>query len=237
MRAVLAWGWSGFIFLLAPICSLATLGLMAPSLSTLLARVWGRPTLWLLGIEVEVRGVENLRHPGSRIVVANHQSALDIPLAAAVAPRAPLVLAKAELRWLFPFNVMWIALGQRFVDRGDPARARRSVEALVAALAKEERSIILAPEGTRSRTGRLARFKLGAFHMAAQTHVPVVPLCFHGAGPLMPPGRLWAEKGRCVVEVHPPIDTRSWTVEHVHEYAEAVEADYRRWLGEGTPGE
>lgn len=231
VRSLAAWAWSGFIFLLAPLLSLLTLGLLAPVLTTALARLWGRPSLWLMGLEVEIRGEENLRRPGSRIVVANHQSALDMPLVAAIAPRAPLVLAKAELRWLFPFNLMWIALGQRFVHRGDRDRARRSVDALVAALGREERSIVLAPEGTRSRTGHLGAFKLGAFHMAAQTHVPIVPVVIHGAGPLLPPGRWWCERGRCVVEVQPPIDTSAWTVENVHEYAAALEADYRRWLG------
>ena len=225
VRSAAGWAWSGFIFLLAPTLSLLTLGLFAPQLTTFLARLWGRPTLWFLGLEVEIRGEENLRHPGSRIVVANHQSALDLPLAAAIAPRAPLVLAKAELRWLFPFNLMWVALGQRFVDRG-------SVDGLVRALAREERSIILAPEGTRSRTGHLGPFKLGAFHLAAQTHAPLVPLVFHGAGLRMPPGRWWCEAGRCVVEVHPPIDTTDWVPEHVHDYAAALEADYRRWLGD-----
>ncbi len=230
LRSGLAWAWTMAVFLIAPVSSLLTLGLFGSALTTFWAHAWGGPTLRLMGIDVEVRGLHHLRVPGSRIVVANHQSALDMPLFAMIAPRAPLVLAKAELRWLFPFNVMWVALGQRFVDRRNHEAARRSVAALVEALRREERSVVLAPEGTRSRTGELGPFKLGAFHMAVETGVPIVPVCFHGVGRLMPPGRWWAEAGRCVVEVHPPIDTRGWTADHVHEYADSLRADYLRWL-------
>lgn len=221
------------MFSVAPVLALGALGLVGPSLTTALARVWGRPSLWLLGIEIEVIGEEHLRHPGSRIVVANHQSALDMPIFAAICPQAPLVLAKAELRWLFPFNLMWVALGQRFVDRGDAGAARRSVAQLVTELRRRERSVVLSAEGTRSRTGRLGPFKMGAFHMAVETGAPIVPVCFLHPGLLMPPGRWWAEAGRVVVQVHPPIDTSGWTSAHVHEYADALRANYQRWLGEG----
>ncbi len=218
---------------MAPLLALGTLGLVGPALTTALARVWGRPSLWLLGIELEVRGEENLRHPGSRIVVANHQSALDMPIFAAICPTAPLVLAKSELRWVFPFNLMWMALGQRFVDRGDAGAARRSVARLVRALKRRERSVVLSPEGTRSRTGHLGPFKMGAFHMAVETGAPIVPVCFLHPGRLMPPGRWWAEAGRVVIEVHPPIPTAGWSADRVHQYADALRGDYQRWLGEG----
>ncbi len=235
LRTLAGWGWTFAVFLMAPLLSLLSLGLFGPRLTTWLAHTWGPTCCRLLGVAVEVRGVEHLRHPGSRIVVANHTSALDMPLVALIAPKAPLVLAKAELRWVFPFNLMWVALGQRFVERKNKDRARASVDALVAALRRDERSIVLAPEGTRSRDGKLGRFKLGAFHMAAQTHVPIVPVLIRGAGPLMPPGRWWIEAGRCVVEIKPPIDTSAWVPEQVHTYAEALEADYRRWLAEEGP--
>ncbi len=237
VRAVAAWGWSGLIFVLAPLSSLLTLGLASSRLATFWAPIWGRVGLWLLGVQVEYRGVERLRSVGSCILVANHQSAVDLLLGAALAPRAPLALAKAELRWFFPFNLLWVGLGQRWVDRRNPEAARRSVEGVVAALRATPRTVILAPEGTRSRTGHLGAFRTGAFHMAVATGVPILPVCIHFAGLRMPPGRWWASVGRCVVEVHPAISTEGWTTEQVRGQALVLEEQYRRWLAaEGEDG-
>jgi 1-acyl-sn-glycerol-3-phosphate acyltransferase len=230
VRSLGAWAWSGLIFVLAPLSALVTLGLASSALATFWAPIWGRGGLRILGIDVEYRGLDRLRSVGSCILVANHQSAVDLLLGAAIGPRAPLVLAKAELRWLFPFNLMWVALGQRFVDRRNPEAACRSVEGIIAALRATPRTVILSPEGTRSRTGHLGPFKTGAFHMAVATGVPIVPVCIHFAGWRMPPGRLWAEAGRCVVEVHEPVDTSGWTAEQVHAHALVLEERYRRWL-------
>lgn len=230
LRSAAAWAWSGLIFVLAPLSAVLTLGLASSSLATFWAPIWGWGGLRLLGLDLEVRGLHHLRSVGSCILVANHQSAVDLLIGAALGPRAPLVLAKAELRWLFPFNLMWVALGQRFVDRRNPEAARRSVEGIVAALKASPRTVILAPEGTRSRTGHLGPFKTGAFHMAVATQVPIVPVCIHFAGLRMPPGRMWAERGRCIVEVHPPIPTEGWRVEQVRGHALVLEERYRRWL-------
>ena len=237
LRSIAGWGWSGLIFLLAPLSSLLSLGLASSSLATFWAPIWGRGGLWWLGVDLEYRGMEHLRSVGSCILVANHQSALDLLIGAAIAPQAPLVLGKSELRWLFPFNVMWVALGQRFVDRRNPEAARRSLEGVVRALKASPRTVILSPEGTRSRTGELGPFKTGAFHMAVATGAPIVPVCIHFAGLRMPPGRWWAERGRCVVEVHPPIRTEGWTTAQVRGHALVLEEQYRRWLAaEPEPG-
>jgi 1-acyl-sn-glycerol-3-phosphate acyltransferase len=230
LRSVAAWLWSALIFVLAPLSAVLTLGLAAERLAAFWAPIWGRGGLRLLGIEVEIRGLHHLHNAGSCILVANHQSAVDLLVGAALAPRAPLALAKAELKWLFPFNLMWIALGQRFVDRRNPEAARRSVDGIVAALRRSPRTVILAPEGTRSRTGHLGPFKTGAFHMAVAARVPIVPVCIHFAGLRMPPGRMWAERGRCLVDVHPPVPTEDWTVDQVRAQALVLEEQYRRWL-------
>jgi 1-acyl-sn-glycerol-3-phosphate acyltransferase len=211
--------------------ALLTMRLCAIPLASFFPGVYGRSALWIGGVRLAVTGEEHLRAPGSRILVLNHQSALEVPVVCALGPVAPLVLGKRELIWFPVFNVMWWSLGQIFVDRKDPAAASKSLDAVVAELRKHPRTVIVAPEGTRSRDGKLGRFKLGAFRIAAASGAPIVPVVLHGTGKLMPPGRWWSEPGVIRVEIKPPIPTGGWTGD-LRPHADALEDDYRRWLSE-----
>lgn len=217
-------------FSLVALVATLSLGLLAMPLASSWPAWWGRLTLKLLGVRAEYTGLEHLRLGRSIIVVANHQSVLDVPVVAALAPRSPLCLAKKELRWFPGFNLVWWSHGQVFVDRSNPARASEALAAVAARCAAQPRTVILAPEGTRSRDGTLGRFKLGAFRLAVATGAPIVPVVVRGAGALMPPGRWWCERGTVTVEVKPPVATEGWTLDTVRAHADALEADYRGWL-------
>ncbi len=217
-------------FSLVAVVATLSLGLLAMPLASSWPGWWGRVTLKLLGVKAEYTGLEHLRSGRSVIVVVNHQSGLDVPVVAALSPRSPLCLAKKELRWFPGFNLVWWSHGQVFVDRSNPARATEALEQVAARCREQPRTVILAPEGTRSRDGTLGRFKLGAFRLAVATGAPIVPVVVRGAGSLMPPGRWWVQPGKVTVEVKAPVATEGWTLDNVREHADALEDDYRGWL-------
>jgi putative phosphoserine phosphatase/1-acylglycerol-3-phosphate O-acyltransferase len=238
VRNVLALGWTALVFGGVGIVGLLSFRMLARPLSSWVPRAWGAPTLWLLGVRVELRGEEHLAdvragRVGARwpcVIVANHQSALDMPLMALLAPRDPLVMGKAELRWMPVFNLLWWSLGQAFVERGDAQAARATVASFVRALARASRTVLLAPEGTRTRDGSVGPFKRGAFRIAAEAGVPILPVVIDGAFACMPKGRLWADSGVVRLTVHPPVDTRGWSAEDAGRHADALRGDYARWL-------
>ncbi|MBM4366360.1 MAG: 1-acyl-sn-glycerol-3-phosphate acyltransferase [Deltaproteobacteria bacterium] len=230
IRTVLAFLFSVVVFGTVAVAAALSLGLLAIPLASSWPGWWGRACLWIAGVEAEFSGLEHLRGPGTRVLVANHTSALDVPLVAALSPQAPLCLAKKELQWFPVFNLVWWSHGQVFVDRRDPARAAASLADVVARCAASPRTIVLAPEGTRSRDGKLGRFKLGAFRLAVATGSPIVPVVVRGAGQLMPPGQWFTRPGRVTVQVMPPVDSSGWTETSLKAAAAALEDDYRRWL-------
>ena len=92
------------------------------------------------------------------------------------------------------------------VDRSNRDSAIASVKN-AAKLAAEGASFLIAPEGTRSRTGKLLKFKKGGFHMAAESGVPVLPITVIGAYELMPPGSLAIRSGTIEIYFHEPVET------------------------------
>jgi putative phosphoserine phosphatase / 1-acylglycerol-3-phosphate O-acyltransferase len=112
-----------------------------------------------------------------------------------------------------------------YVDRGNTRQAKEALAPVVEKL-REGVSIGIAPEGTRSPTPRLGRFKKGAFHIAMQAGVPIVPIVIRNAGEMMWKGSPFIRKGTIDVAVLPPIATRSWRVKELDERVAAIRARY-----------
>ncbi len=241
-RSLLALAWSGVFFLVSGLAGLLTLRLASRPLATALPWLWGRTTLALLGVSLDVRGREHLADGGiggpsplarTRVVVVNHASTLDTPTMGALGLRAPLVLGKKELRYLPFFNLVWWSLGQVFLDRHDPQRARAALDGVVRVATRAPRTILIAPEGTRSADGRLGTFRTGAVHLAIALGCPIVPVVIHDAPRRMPLGRFWATPGPVRVEVMEPIDTTGWDAADARRHAAELEGRYRGWLEQG----
>ena len=94
-------------------------------------------------------------------------------------------------------------------------------------------SIAIAPEGTRSPTTRLGRFKKGGFHLAMQAQVPIVPIVIHNAGDLMWRNSFVAHPGVVYVDVLEPIDTKDWKLEDLDEHIAEVRARFQEVLDAG----
>src|SRR3546814_1401589 len=102
--------------------------------------------------------------------------------------------------------------GTVFVDRADGKSAIKAMEPLVDAIQKEGKSICIAPEGMRSLTPKLEPFKKGAFHLAMQAGVPIVPIVIHNATDVAPKNEFVMRPATVRVTVLPPVDTAKWSV-------------------------
>ncbi len=168
------------------------LGLLLPGsdVTMRMARLWSRTCLRAAGI----RPVhENREHAASRlpcIFIANHQSILDIWALIPALPLSTRFVAKKSLFWIPVFGWAIAAAGFVPIDRKNRTAAMRSLSR-AAEKVRGGRSLLLFAEGTRSRDGRLAPFKRGAFHLAIEAGVPVVPVAISGSGRVLPPGFLF----------------------------------------------
>jgi putative phosphoserine phosphatase/1-acylglycerol-3-phosphate O-acyltransferase len=144
-------------------------------------------------------------------------------VATSIGPDLALALAGVELRVTGAeqelgrdprFMLIGYVVDIAYVDRADPAQARAALTPAVEKL-REGVSIAIAPEGTRSATQRLGRFKKGAFHLAMQGGVPIVPIVIRNAGDVMWRGSILIRPGTIDVAVLPPIPTDDWNVDEL----------------------
>lgn len=191
---------------------------------------WADLALSLAGVQVRVTGEEHLWSHRPAVFLFNHQSALDMPLMIKLVRRDMTGVGKAELRWNPIFGpLLWLA-GVAFVDRADGKKAIDALAPAVAAL-KSGTSLVIAPEGTRSATPRLGRFKKGAFHMAMQAGVPVVPVVIRNAGDALPKSGVVVHPATIEVVVLPPVETTGWTRASLDGEIDAIRARYLEVLG------
>lgn len=173
------------------------------------------------GVRVRVEGLENIP-PGVCIFAANHISNVDPTAFVPAIPRRVAFLAKKEL-YRVPILATAMRLAQFVkVDREDKEAAASVVDLAVQRL-KEGVSFAVYPEGTRSPDGRLRPFKKGAFVMAIQAGVPVVPVSIVGAQTLMRKGDWRLYPGEVIVRFGPPVDASQYTMEHRGELLARVE--------------
>ncbi len=167
---------------------------------------WGRLMLRGAGVELEVRNPERLHPPGGSILVANHRSWFDIFALGAMLDRSFAFVGKKELSRVPLVGAVWEKVGHIAIDRSDRQAAIASLER-ADELLQDGRTIIVFPEGTRSVTGELGRFKKGAFVIAIRSQTPVVPVAIRGTGRIMRKGSWEIEPGRATIAVGEPIAT------------------------------
>ena len=144
-------------------------------------------------------------------------------------------VGKREIRDLPIVGRVFEAAGVVLIDRKDTAKAIEAMMPLVDAMRVEGKSVCLSPEGTRSITDKLAPFKKGAFHLAMQAGVPIVPIVIHNSGDVQPKGDLLFHPGTVHVEVLPPIDTKKWSVESIDQHVAEVRGMYLNALDQKLP--
>ncbi|WFR71683.1 lysophospholipid acyltransferase family protein [Prescottella defluvii] len=173
--------------------------------------------LTICGIDVQITGEDNASKDRPAVFMFNHQSSLDMLVIAKVIRRDVTGVAKKEAAHDPRFAAVGALLDVAYVDRSDSKQARAALAPAVEKL-KSGTSIAIAPEGTRSPTPRLGRFKKGGFHLAMQARVPIVPIVVHNAGDLMWRNSFVAHPGTVYVDVLEPISTEGWNVEDIDQH-------------------
>jgi 1-acyl-sn-glycerol-3-phosphate acyltransferase len=226
--------WWRTVFFLIPAIAVYTIVLGTLSLASSLfdrtgffahrcARAWSWLILATTGVDVDVRGVEQLTPGTTYIFVSNHQSIYDIPIVFWHLPWQLRIIAKASLG-SFPFLGWHLSrTGHLLVDRKhpDPMGVLKRWKGLVS----QGLSLIVFPEGTRSPDGKVGRFKGGSFLLAIQAGLPLVPVTVSGSRHVMLKGRLMTCPGRVRLTVHAPVSTAG--LEPTVEQARALAASVR----------
>lgn len=196
-----------------------------------LAKVFARVVLGAFGVRVAARGLDRIDPARPYVFMSNHASHVDSPALALVIPQPLHWVFKEELARIPVFGWVLLAGGQIMVDRSDPEGARRALSEALSGLSGNS-SVMIYPEGTRSRDGRLLPLKKGGFHMALAAGLPIVPVRVSGSREIVAAGKLAVRPGTVTVELFPPIPTQGKTPADIPELMALVSEA----LSGGTPG-
>ena len=186
------------------------------------AMFWARALCVISLVRVKIEGQEHLDPKASYIFVANHQSLYDIPLVYGWLKNNFKWIIKKEFRKMPVMGYLCYRMGHIFIDRSNPMRAKQSLDQAKQNLKKGNTSIFLFPEGTRTRNGQVGRFKRGAFTIARDLHLPIVPVSIIGAYEALPKGLNCIIPGKIKIIFHQPIDTTHLTDDNLSEMVDNV---------------
>ena len=186
----------------------------------------------LIGLDLDVHGEENLWSHRPAVFMFNHQSKADVAIMASLIRKDVVGVGKKEIEKMPVIGQVMGMAGTVFIDRSDREKAIESMQPLITAMKDQGKSMVIAPEGTRTPTPKLAPFKKGGFHMAMQVGVPIVPVVIHNASDIAPKGDFLFRPGRVRVDVLPPVDTTEWTLARMNEQVNSVRNMFLRALGQ-----
>lgn len=168
------------------------------------AMVWAKVFCILSLVKVSVRGRENIDKRTSYVFVANHQGAYDIFSVYGYLGHNFKWMMKKSLRKIMLVGYTCQKCGHIFVDRSSPTAIRRTIETAEKRL-RDGMSLVVFPEGARTFTGKMGPFKKGAYQLALEFHLPLVPVTIDGSFDIMPRTRYVPRPGRIVLTIHKPI--------------------------------
>jgi 1-acyl-sn-glycerol-3-phosphate acyltransferase len=205
-----------------PLVGFATiaLGILAILLSFINKRLssqvagvaWARFNGMLVPVHVKVRGKKNINKRQSYVIVANHQSLFDIFIMYG--------WLGIDIRWVMKYEllkmpVLGIAckrVGHIFVNRSNTKASLESIHQAKKDIVNGT-SVIFFPEGTRSKSSQLGKFKKGAFKLAFDLQLPILPVTINGTGKIIPTGTMNLKPGTAKMIIHPPIDITKYRKE------------------------
>lgn len=168
---------------------------------------WYGKVAWLLGIEVEIRHDSAIKSEQPYVFIANHQNSLDLFVMSNAVLPGTVTIGKKSLRWIPFFGQLYWLSGNILIDRNNKSRAVGTMQEAADRIRDKKVSVWMFPEGTRSYGKGLLPFKVGAFHIALQAGVPLVPVCMsttHGQLKL----NRW-NNGKVIIQMLAPVKLES----------------------------
>ncbi len=225
----------------APYLAISTLffGMVAVILSTLInprigsligGALWARLNAYMTPIWVTVAGRENIDKKQSYVIVSNHQSQYDIFVLYGWLGIDFKWVLKQELRKIPGLGIGCEKVGHIFIDRSNHEKALASLNAAKKKIVNGT-SVIFFPEGTRSRDGSLGEFKKGAFKMALDLELPILPVTIIGTKNILPSDTTNLMPGSARLIIHSPIPITGYTDENIEGLMDAA----RTTIAEGLP--
>jgi len=198
----------------------------------LYGKIIGRTVQVMIGIVPEIHHFERMEESRPAIYLMNHNATIDMWVGMWLCPFGGCGMAKKEIVRVPIFGQAYWLSGHLLLDRGDKDKAIASMKKVEDVVRKHRLSMWIWPEGTRSRSGRLKRFKKGFVHLAVATGLPIVPCVTHNAYKYWPGGGFTVRPGRLQMEILPAISTEGWTSETVDAHVDEVMAAFTAALGE-----
>jgi putative phosphoserine phosphatase / 1-acylglycerol-3-phosphate O-acyltransferase len=183
------------------------------------------------GIKLAVKGEEHIWSARPAVFIFNHQSNADALIAVKLLRTGIRGVAKKELQKMPIVGQILQITGTIFLDRADKEKSIEAMKPAVESL-QNGTSVVIFPEGTRSYDYTLGKFKKGAFHLAMQAGVPLVPIILKNAHDAMPRGKNLFNPTLVEVIVLPPISTKSWTKENMDKKIAEVRGKFLKELGQ-----
>jgi 1-acyl-sn-glycerol-3-phosphate acyltransferase len=179
-----------------------------------ISRVWSRMLLKVSGVKMQVEGLEKIDPGATYVFVANHRSFMDIPVLLAYLPLQFRFLAKKGL-FLIPFLGTHLRrAGHLPVIKDNPRASLKSMTDAARILREHGMSVMLFPEGGRSKDGLLQDFIEGAAYIAVKAGVPVIPIAMTGTREVLPMGSLQIMSGIVELRIGDPISTANMTMQN-----------------------
>ena len=186
----------------------------------------------LIGLNLDVDGEHHLWEKRPAVFIFNHQSQADGVIIPKLLRRDIASVGKKELANMPLIGRVMQLGGTVLIDRENSGSAIEAMQPLVDAMMIEGKSVALAPEGTRTISPKLGPFKKGAFHLAIQAGVPIVPIVIHNSGDVQPKGDWVYRPATVKVDVLAPIDTSTWTAENINTHVAEVRQLFLDTLGQ-----
>lgn len=169
------------------------------------ARSYSRVMQRVLGWRIEAEGTERFAECAPSVVMARHQSNLDVIVYGEIFPRGAIAIGKKQLEWIPLFGRLWTATGNVLIDRRHTAAAMEAIRQAAEAAKSAGVSVWVAPEGHRNMSREMLPFKKGVFHLALGARFPILPLAVSPLDTVLDARRWAVRPGTIRIRVLPPV--------------------------------
>ncbi|NWW91600.1 PLCA acyltransferase, partial [Rhynochetos jubatus] len=181
-----------------------------------------QPLRYIFGINVVLKGKENLRTKKPFVMVLNHQTSLDILLMMEILPSRCVPIGKKEILYMGTFGLACWLSGVIFIDRKKKEESISTLTEVAHSLHKENYRVLVFPEGTRNHGGSMLPFKHGAFHLAVKAQVPIIPVVISSYSDFYNRKEKRFTTGKIIIQILPEVETLDLGPDDVPKLAEQV---------------